>query len=164
MRRKSMVGRLWDIGRRTLARGVGRAYAPCVSLLGGAGEAIRLLLADDHPIVRDGLTRLLAGYEDVQLLAAVADGSEAVNAAEWAGPDVILMDLEMPVMDGVEATRRILSDRPQTRIVVLTAFADRERIVAALDAGACGYLLKDSEAEELVRCIRAAAKGEAALP
>ena len=124
---------------------------------------ITLLVADDHAMVRNGLTRLLEGYEDVELLGAVADGSEAVTAAERGHPQVILMDLEMPVMDGIEATRRILSDRPQTRIVVLTAFADRERIVAALDAGACGYLLKDAEPEELVRGIRAAAGGETPL-
>jgi DNA-binding NarL/FixJ family response regulator len=124
---------------------------------------ITLLLADDNAMVRNGLTRLLEGYEDVELLGAVADGSAAVTAAERGNPQVILMDLEMPVMDGIEATRRILSDRPQTRIVVLTAFADRERIVAALDAGACGYLLKDTEPEELVRGIRAAAGGESPL-
>jgi DNA-binding NarL/FixJ family response regulator len=132
----------------------------CARTLDGV---IRLLLADDHPTVRAGLTRLLESYEDVELLDAVADGSQAVTAAERGDPAVILMDLEMPVMDGVEATRRILSDRPQTRIVVLTSFADRERIVEALDAGACGYLLKDAEPDELVRGIRAAARGEAAL-
>jgi DNA-binding NarL/FixJ family response regulator len=114
-------------------------------------------------MVRDGLARLLEGYEDIELLGAAADGNEAVIAARRANPDVVLMDLEMPVMDGIEATRRILSNRPQTRIVVLTSFADRERIVAALDAGACGYLLKDADADELVSYIRAAARGEAPL-
>jgi DNA-binding NarL/FixJ family response regulator len=124
---------------------------------------ITLLLADDHARVRNGLTRLLESYDDVELLGAVSDGFEAVAAAERDNPQVILMDLEMPVMDGIEATRRILKDRPQTRIVILTAFADRERIVAALDAGACGYLLKDAEPLELVRGIRAAARGELPL-
>ena len=124
---------------------------------------ITLLIADDHERVRSGLTRLIESYEDIELLGAVADGSDAVTAAEHGNPQVILMDLEMPLMDGIEATRRILSDRPQTRIVILTAFADRERIVAALDAGACGYLLKDAEPEELVRGIRAAAGGEMPL-
>ena len=124
---------------------------------------IRLLLVDDHAMVRDGLIRLLGNYEDVELLGAVPDGSEAVTAAERGKPDVVLMDLEMPVMDGIEATRRILSDRPHTRVVVLTSFADRARIVAALDAGACGYLLKDADPDELVRGIRAAARGEAPL-
>lgn len=125
-----------------------------------AGDAIRLLVADDHAMVRDGLTQLFASYEDVELLDAVADGRAAVAAAESRQPEVILMDLQMPVMDGVEATRRILSDRPQTRIVVLTSFADRQRILDALDAGACGYLLKDAEAEEVVHGVRAAARGE----
>jgi DNA-binding NarL/FixJ family response regulator len=124
---------------------------------------IRLLVADDHPLVREGLTRLLESYDDVELLETVADGSDAVVAAEHGQPDLILMDLEMPVMDGVEATRRILSGRPQTRIVVLTSFADRRRIVAALEAGACGYLLKDAEPEELMRGIRAAARGKPVL-
>jgi DNA-binding NarL/FixJ family response regulator len=122
---------------------------------------IRTLLVDDHPMVRAGLARLLESYDDVELLDAVADGGEAVAAAERRDPEVILMDLEMPVMDGIEATRRILSDRPQTRIVILTCFADRERILDALDAGACGYLLKDAEPDEVVRGIRAAARGEA---
>jgi DNA-binding NarL/FixJ family response regulator len=108
------------------------------------------------------LARLLEGYDDIELVDAVADGGESVTAAERTDPDVIVMDLEMAVMDGIEATRRILSDRPETRIVVLTAFADRVRIGAALDAGACGYLLKDAEPEELVRGIRAAASASVA--
>jgi DNA-binding NarL/FixJ family response regulator len=136
-----------------------RAYARHV---GVPGEVIRLLLVDDHPMVRDGLARLLANYDDVALLGAVPDGSEAVAAAERGKPDVILMDLEMPVMDGIEATRRILSDRPQTRVVVLTSFADQARIDAAIDAGACAYLLKDADPDELVRRIRAAARAMAA--
>jgi DNA-binding NarL/FixJ family response regulator len=117
---------------------------------------IKLLVADDHPLVRDGLKRLLENYDDVELLDAVADGSEAVTAAELRHPDLVLMDLEMPVMDGIEATRRIVRGRPRTRIVVLTSFADRRRIVAALEAGACGYLLKDAEPDELMQGIRAA--------
>ena len=124
---------------------------------------IRLLVADDHPLVREGLKRLLEGYDDVELVDAVADGSEAVMAAAHRHPDLILMDLEMPVMDGIEATRRILSGRPRTRVVVLTSFADRRRIVAALEAGACGYVLKDAEPDELMRGIRAAARGEPVL-
>jgi DNA-binding NarL/FixJ family response regulator len=137
--------------------GVAGAYARLI-----AGDLIRLLLVDDHAMVRAGLIRLLEGYADIELLGAVADGSEAVSACERGAPDVILMDLEMPVMDGIEATRRILTGRPQTRIVVLTSFADRERILSAVDAGACGYLLKDAEPDELVRGIRAAATREAA--
>jgi DNA-binding NarL/FixJ family response regulator len=124
---------------------------------------IRLLVADDHPLVREGLNHLLESYDDIELLEAAADGSAAVAAAERDCPDVILMDLEMPVMDGIEATRRIRAAHLPTRILVLTAFADRPRIVTALDAGACGYLLKDAEPEELVRGIRAAARGEPTL-
>jgi len=107
-------------------------------------------------MMRAGLTRLLQGYADIELLGAVADGSEAVSACEHGAPDVILMDLEMPVMDGIEATRRIITGRPQTRIVVLTSFADGDRILSAVDTGACGYLLKDAEPDELVGGIRAA--------
>jgi DNA-binding NarL/FixJ family response regulator len=124
---------------------------------------IRVLVADDHPLVREGLKRLLESYDDVELLETVADGSDAVVAAEHHHPDLILMDLEMPVMDGIEATRKILSARPQTRIVVLTSFADRRRIVAALEAGACGYLLKDADPDELMRGIRTAARGKPVL-
>ena len=124
---------------------------------------IRLLVADDHPRVREGLNRLLESYDDIELLEAVADGSAAVSVAQRDAPDVILMDLEMPVMDGTEAARRILTGHLPTRILVLTAFADRKRIVTALDAGACGYLLKDAEPDELVRGIRAAGRGESAL-
>lgn len=127
----------------------------------GFETPIRLLVADDHALVRDGLTTLLEGYEDIELVGAVADGSDAVSAAKRGQPDVILMDLEMPVMDGIEATRRIVRDRPDTRVVVLTAFADRERSVGALAAGACGYLLKDADPEVLLLGIRSAARGEA---
>src|SRR4051794_15211523 len=108
------------------------------------GGVIRLVVADDNARVRDGLTRLLAGYADVELLEAVADGSQAVVAAQRLDPQVILMDLEMPVMDGIEATRRIVNNRPRTRVVILTCFGDRQRILDALDAGACGCLLKDA--------------------
>jgi DNA-binding NarL/FixJ family response regulator len=124
---------------------------------------ITVLLADDHPMVRDGLTRLLGRFDDVEVLEAVANGEEAVSAAANHEPRVVLMDLEMPALDGIEATRQILAAAPEIRIVVLTSFADRERILDALDAGACGYLLKDAEPEDLVRGIRAAARGEAPL-
>jgi DNA-binding NarL/FixJ family response regulator len=114
-------------------------------------------------MVRDGLTRLLGRFDDVEVLEAVANGEEAVSAAANHEPRVVLMDLEMPALDGIEATRQILAAAPEIRIVVLTSFADRERILDALDAGACGYLLKDAEPEDLVRGIRAAARGEAPL-
>jgi DNA-binding NarL/FixJ family response regulator len=124
---------------------------------------IRLLLADDHAVVRDGLRQLLAQVDDLDVVAAAANGEEAVALAAEHAPDVVLMDLEMPVLAGSEATRRIVAARPETRVVVLTSFADRERILDALDAGAVGYLLKDADPEELVRGVRAAARGESPL-
>ena len=124
---------------------------------------IRVLLADDHAVVRSGLTQLLATVEDVEVVGAAADGAEAVDLALAERPDVVLMDLSMPVMDGIEAIRRLRGCDPEARIVVLTSFSDRERILDALDAGAIGYLLKDAEPDELIRGVRAAAAGEAPL-
>ena len=120
---------------------------------------IRVLLVDDHELVRAGLTRLLAGTGDIEVVGGAADGEEAVALAREASPDVVLMDISMPRMDGVEATRRIAAD-PRVKVVMLTSFSDRERINDALDAGAVGYALKDSEPADLVRSIRAAAQGD----
>lgn len=124
---------------------------------------IRVLLADDHKIVRIGLERLLANYDDIELLASATDGAEAVAMALELQPDVLLMDMSMPEMDGVEATRQVATASPGTRVVVFTSFSDRERILDALDAGAIGYLLKDAEPEELIEGIRAAVRGESPL-
>jgi DNA-binding NarL/FixJ family response regulator len=124
---------------------------------------IRVLLADDHGVIRDGLGRLIEALEDVELAGTASDGAEAVERARTLQPDVILMDLEMPNMDGIEATRRILEERPETAVLVLTSFSDRSRILGALDAGARGYLLKDVASEEVAAGIRAAARGEAPL-
>jgi DNA-binding NarL/FixJ family response regulator len=124
---------------------------------------IRVMLAEDHSVVRAGLVQLLEGAQDVEVVGAAADGAEAVTMAEAERPDVILMDLSMPVMDGIEATRRIVASHPGACIVALTSLTDRERILGALDAGALGYLLKDAEPEELFRGIRAAAQGDAPL-
>jgi len=124
---------------------------------------IRVLLAEDHPVVRAGLEGLLGGAEDVELVGAAADGEEAVGLAAERSPDVILIDLSMPRLDGIEATRRIVAADPGARVVVLTAFSDRERILGALDAGALGYLLKDAAPEELLGAVRAASRGEAPL-
>jgi DNA-binding NarL/FixJ family response regulator len=124
---------------------------------------IRVLLAEDHPVVRAGIESLLAVAEDIEVAGAVGDGEEAVAAAAELRPDVVLIDLSMPRLDGIAATGRILAERPDAKVVVLTAFADRERILGALDAGALGYLLKDSSPEELLGGIRAAARGEAPL-
>src|SRR5438034_9760993 len=124
---------------------------------------IRVLIADDHPFLRTGLEQLLASAPDLEVVGSAADGTEAITLAAERSPDIVLMDLEMPGLDGIEATRRILSARPDARVVVLTSFSDRRRIFDALDAGASGYLLKDADAEELFRGIRAAARGDAPL-
>ena len=124
---------------------------------------IRVVLADDHGVVRDGLGRLISALDDVELVGLAADGEEAVQRCREARPDVVLMDLDMPRVDGIEATRRILADRPETAVLVLTSFSDRPRIVGAMDAGACGYLLKDVAADEVAEGIRAAARGESPL-
>jgi DNA-binding NarL/FixJ family response regulator len=124
---------------------------------------VRVLLVDDHVIVRDGLARLLEGAEGIEVVGAAGDGEEAVAATLALAPDVVLMDLAMPVLDGVGATRRIAAEAPATRVVVLTSFSDNTRVLEALDAGARGYVLKDAEGTEVVRAVRAAARDEAPL-
>jgi DNA-binding NarL/FixJ family response regulator len=124
---------------------------------------IRVLLAEDHAVVRSGLLQLLGDIDEVEVVGAAIDGQEAVALADEHKPDVVLMDLEMPVMDGIEATRRIRAGDSGVNVVVLTAFSDRERILDAIDAGAVGYLLKDAEPDELIRGLQAAARGESPL-
>jgi len=124
---------------------------------------IRIVIADDHAVVRAGLAQLLGTFPDVELVGAAADGEEAVALCAERRPDVVLMDLEMPVLDGIAATARIRAVQPEIAVVVLTSFSDRERILRALDAGAAGYLLKDAEPDELGKAIRAAARGESPL-
>jgi DNA-binding NarL/FixJ family response regulator len=124
---------------------------------------IKVLIADDHGVIRDGLGRLIEALEDMELVGVAADGAEAVERSGMTHPDVVLMDLEMAGMDGIEATRRILVDRPATAVLVLTSFSDRPRILGALEAGACGYLLKDVAADQVAEGIRAAARGESPL-
>jgi DNA-binding NarL/FixJ family response regulator len=124
---------------------------------------IRVLIADDHGVVRDGLGRLVDALDDVELVAAAADGEEAVERCRESRPDVVLMDLDMPRVDGIEATRRITANHPDTAVLVLTSFSDRPRILGAVEAGACGYLLKDASSEEVAEGIRAAARGESPL-
>jgi DNA-binding NarL/FixJ family response regulator len=124
---------------------------------------IRVVIADDHAVVRTGLAQLVATFDDVELVGAAANGEEAVALSGERGPDVVLMDLEMPVLDGIEATRRIRGAHPDVAVVVLTSFSDRDRILAALDAGAAGYLLKDAEPADLAKAIGAAARGESPL-
>jgi DNA-binding NarL/FixJ family response regulator len=124
---------------------------------------IRVLLADDHGVIRDGLGRLISALDGVVLAGVAADGAQAVEQAAQLLPDVVLMDLDMPVMDGIEATKLITAARPETAVVVLTAFSDRQRIMSALEAGACGYLLKDVDADDVGEALRAAARGESPL-
>jgi DNA-binding NarL/FixJ family response regulator len=124
---------------------------------------IRVLVVDDHAVVREGLVELLDGIDGLDVVGTAGGGEEAIEAARRLEPDVILMDLEMPGTDGVQATSRIKAADPGAQVVVLTSFSDQPRILAALDAGARGYLLKDAGPEELVEGIRAAADGDAPL-
>lgn len=124
---------------------------------------IRVLLADDHGVIRDGLGRLISALDDVELVAVAADGAEAVEQCALLAPDVVLMDLDMPVLDGIAATRRVMAAHPRTAVLVLTSFSDGPRILGALEAGACGYLLKDVDAVAVAEGIRAAARGESPL-
>jgi DNA-binding NarL/FixJ family response regulator len=124
---------------------------------------IRLLIVDDHPLVRRGLCELFGEDGSFEVVDAVGDGEQAVTAVLAQQPDVVLMDISMPGMDGIEATRRVLAVRPETRVVMLTSFADHERVLEALDTGAVGYILKDSESDDLLRGVRAAAGGDAPL-
>ncbi len=124
---------------------------------------IRLLVAEDHGVVRDGLIRLLSSLPDIEVVGSAADGAEAIRMADEHRPDVVLMDLRMPGMDGSEATRRLLENDPQAQVVILTSFSERDEILNALDAGAIGYLLKDAEPDELIRGVRAAARGDSPL-
>jgi DNA-binding NarL/FixJ family response regulator len=125
---------------------------------------IAVLIVDDHTVVRRGLEELLRSAPDIELTGSCPDGASAVETVLLKRPQVVLMDLAMPgTTDGIEATRQIAAQAPQTQVVVLTSFSDRDRILAALDAGAVGYLLKDAEPEELLAGIRAAARGESPL-
>jgi DNA-binding NarL/FixJ family response regulator len=124
---------------------------------------IRVMLAEDHNLVRAGLADLLSNVPDFEVVGAAADGAEAVEMAGELRPEVVLMDLLMPEVGGIEATRRIVRSDPNVQVVVLTSFSDRHRIIEALDAGAVGFLLKDAEPQELFEGIRAAARGESPL-
>jgi len=125
--------------------------------------AIRVLLVDDHPVVRQGLRALLSTQEGIDVVGEAGDGEAAVAAAERLSPDVVLMDVVMPGMDGVEALRAICERRPQSRVVMLTSYADDRRAMEAVDAGASGFLLKDASPRDVVAAIRAAHRGEAVL-
>jgi DNA-binding NarL/FixJ family response regulator len=124
---------------------------------------IRVAIADDHRVVRVGLEQLLATFDDVELVGSADGGSVAVEQATSEKPDVLLLDLSMPDLDGIEVTRQVALASPDTRVVLFTSFSDRDQILQALDAGAIGYLLKDAEPEAIHDALRAAARGEAPL-
>ena len=126
-------------------------------------DEITVLVVDDHPVVRDGLHGMLEGRPDIQVVGEAVNGREGVEMALRLEPDVILMDLRMPVMDGVAAIKAILEEQPAAKILVLTTYDSDEDIVRAMEAGATGYLLKDSPRHELFRGVRASARGESVL-
>ncbi|HSR48934.1 MAG TPA: response regulator transcription factor [Anaerolineales bacterium] len=126
-----------------------------------AHKPIRVLLADDHRLFRDGLRALLTSTSDLVVVGEAGDGEEVVVKAATVRPDVILMDLQLPKINGVEATRRILRTQPAVSVLVLTMFEDTDTVVAAMRAGARGYILKDTDEEALLRSVRAVASGEA---
>lgn len=125
---------------------------------------IRILLADDHPVVRDGLAAMLATQPDFEVIGEAGNGAEALTEAARLRPDVVLMDLEMPVLDGIEAIRRLRASDPSVQVVVLTAFDTDERIVGAIQAGAQGYLLKGAPRAEIFAAIRTVSAGGALIP
>ncbi len=124
---------------------------------------IRVLIVDDHEIVRKGIRALLATKRDIQVVGEARDGAEAVTQAQTLNPDVILMDLMMPKMNGIQATREITTGQPEARVLVLTSFAADEQVFPAIKAGALGYLLKDLGPQELVQAIRQVFRGEPSL-
>ena len=129
-----------------------------------AGSPITILAADDHPLIRDGLAAVLRAESGLQVVAEAANGEEAIEAYSRLHPDIVLMDLRMPVMDGLAATRAILADDPNARIIVLTTYDGDEDIHRALAAGARGYLLKDMMRTELLNVIRAVHRGQRGIP
>jgi NarL family two-component system response regulator LiaR len=126
-------------------------------------EKISILIADDHPLLRDGIVQLLTKEDDFDVVGLAADGVEAVKMADEKSPDVVLMDIEMPNLDGLDATRQIKTARPDTTVLILTVHDDEEYVAAVLDAGAAGYLLKTTYGQELVQAIRAVRLGEFVL-
>jgi DNA-binding NarL/FixJ family response regulator len=124
-------------------------------------DPIRIVIAEDHPLFRKGLRMLLAGTSDLDVIGEAEDGPDAVDLTIQLQPDVVLMDLQLPRMSGIRATREILAGAPRTRILVVTLFEDDDSVFAALRAGARGYMLKDAHEEEMLRAVRAIAAGEA---
>jgi NarL family two-component system response regulator LiaR len=126
-------------------------------------DVISVLIADDHPFVRHGLRTYLETLDDLEVVGEASDGAEAVELATRLLPEVVLMDLVMPELDGVEATRAIRAASPSTKVIVLTSFDDDEKVFPAIKAGAAGYLLKDVHPAELAEAVRKASRGEALL-
>lgn len=122
-----------------------------------------MVLVDDHAVIRAGLAQLLGSTDDIDVVAQAGDGEAAVAVVAEVRPDVVLMDLQMPVVDGVAATRRIRAEVPGVDVLVLTSFSDSARILDALDAGAVGYLLKDADPDDVLAGIRAVARGESPI-
>jgi DNA-binding NarL/FixJ family response regulator len=121
---------------------------------------IRILIADDHHVVRRGLAFFLRTQKDIEIVGEAANGIEAVDLARALKPDLVLMDLVMPEMDGIEATKRIKSEMPEIKIMMLTSFSDQDHVIPALEAGASGYQLKDIQPDDLISCIRKIINGE----
>lgn len=126
-------------------------------------EKIRVVIAEDHAVVREGTRQLLISHDDIDVVGEAANGEEAVTLVEELKPDVVLMDISMPVMSGIEATQSIKSTRPETAVLILTAYDDDQYVFALLSAGAAGYLLKDVPAAEVVRAVRSVHAGEPVL-
>jgi len=127
-------------------------------------DKIRVLLVDDHAVLRDGLRSLLSLHDDIDVIAEADDGVEAIQRVRQHNPDVVVMDIAMPRMNGLEATRQILAEHPQTRVLVLSQHDDERYVLPCCQAGAAGYLLKSAAADELVRAIRIVSKGDSFLP
>lgn len=126
-------------------------------------EKIRVMIVDDHPVVRRGIQSLLAEEEDIQAVGEAVNGKDALEKAKSLKPDVILMDLVMPEMNGIEAIEKITASMPETRILVMTSFAADDKVFPSIKAGALGYLLKDSDPEDLIRMIRQVYRGELSI-
>ena len=128
-----------------------------------ANRSIRLLIVDDHPVVRDGLSGIFAGDPDFEVVGQAANGVEAVRQAQELEADVVLMDLRMPEMGGVEAIKQLRKRAPSAHVIVLTTYDTESEVLSAIEAGATGYLLKDAPRDELIRAVRAAHRGESVL-